>query len=63
MVLHDINLAARFADHLIALRAGAIFPTGSPAEVVTRNNMEQVFDLKCQIISDPVHGTPHVIPE
>ena len=63
MVLHDINLAARFADHIIALHAGAIFTTGSPAEVVTRNNMEQVFDLKCQIISDPVHGTPHVIPE
>ena len=62
-VLHDINLAARFADHIIALHAGAIFTTGSPAEVVTRNNMEQVFDLKCQIISDPVHGTPHVIPE
>ncbi|OIQ39711.1 MAG: iron dicitrate ABC transporter ATP-binding protein [Roseobacter sp. MedPE-SW] len=63
MVLHDINLAARFADHIIALHAGTIFTTGSPAEVVTRNNMEQVFDLKCQIISDPVHGTPHVIPE
>lgn len=63
MVLHDINLAARFADHIIALHAGAIFTKGSPSEVVTRENIKQVFDLRCQIISDPVHGTPHVIPE
>ncbi len=63
MVLHDINLAARFADHMIALRAGDIFARGRPCEVVTRSNMAAVFGLECQIIADPLHGTPHVIPE
>lgn len=63
MVLHDINLAARFASHMIALRAGDVFVKGPPDKVVTRQNMEQVFGLSCQIIADPVHGTPHVIPE
>ncbi|WP_278921121.1 ABC transporter ATP-binding protein [Pseudophaeobacter profundi] len=63
MVLHDINLAARFASHMIALRSGEVFAKGRPEQVVTRENMAEVFGLKCQIISDPVHATPHVIPE
>ena len=62
MVLHDINLAARFCDHVIALRGGAVHSQGSAQEVITVTMMAEVFDLPCSIIPDPVHGTPHVIP-
>jgi iron complex transport system ATP-binding protein len=62
MVLHDINLAARFADHIIALKDGKVHREGSPAAVITEQTMDQVFALPCTVISDPVHGTPHVIP-
>ena len=62
MVLHDINLAARFADHIVALKDGRVYRDGTPAEVVTENVMHQVFNLPCMVIADPVHGTPHVIP-
>ncbi|MGR3759153.1 ABC transporter ATP-binding protein [Roseobacteraceae bacterium NS-SX3] len=63
MVLHDVNLAARFASHMIALKNGRVFCQGTPAGVVTRPVMQSVFALPCRIIADPVHGTPHVIPE
>ncbi|UWQ51935.1 ABC transporter ATP-binding protein (plasmid) [Leisingera caerulea] len=63
MVLHDINLAARFASHMIALKDGRVFCQGTPSEVVTEAVMKSVFALPCRIIADPVHGTPHVIPE
>lgn len=62
MVLHDINLAARFADHIVALKDGKIVTQGIPSEVVTQTNMRRVFDLECTIIDDPLHRTPHVIP-
>ena len=62
MVLHDINLAARFADHIIALKDGRVHRAGSPAEVITEANMDSVFALPCTVIADPVHGSPHVIP-
>ena len=62
MVLHDINLAARFADHIVALKAGKVQVQGPPAEVVNAAMMQDVFGLPCTVISDPVHGHPHVIP-
>ncbi|MFY2823530.1 ABC transporter ATP-binding protein [Ruegeria sp. MALMAid1280] len=62
MVLHDINLASRFADHIIALKDGRVRRSGTPAEVITETTMDQVFALPCSVIADPVHGTPHVIP-
>lgn len=62
MVLHDINLAARFADHIIALKDGKVHLQGAPADVITQDAMDQVFALHCVVIADPVHGTPHVIP-
>ncbi|MFS4580639.1 ABC transporter ATP-binding protein [Phaeobacter sp. C3_T13_0] len=63
MVLHDINLAARFASHMIALKGGQVFCEGPPSGVITESVMQSVFALPCRIIPDPVHGTPHVIPE
>jgi iron complex transport system ATP-binding protein len=62
MVLHDINLAARYGDHLIAMKDGAIYAQGSPDEVINQRTIKQIFGLDCHIIRDPSHGTPHVIP-
>lgn len=62
MVLHDINLAARYADHLVALKDGRIIAAGAPREVVTAELIGEVFDLDCQVIDDPVSGTPLVLP-
>ncbi|MFC8125823.1 ABC transporter ATP-binding protein [Streptomyces sp. NPDC057302] len=62
MVLHDLNQACRYADHVVAMKAGRIAAEGTPAEVVTADLVRDVFDLKCRITPDPVSGTPLVIP-
>ncbi|MFB8444736.1 ABC transporter ATP-binding protein [Streptomyces niveus] len=61
-VLHDLNHAARYATHLIAMREGEIYAEGPPAEVVTAELVERVFGLRCQVIDDPETGTPLVVP-
>ncbi|MEU6123930.1 ABC transporter ATP-binding protein [Streptomyces sp. NPDC047123] len=61
-VLHDLNHAARYATHLIALRDGAVVAQGPPAEIVTAELVEQTFGIQCRIIDDPESGTPLVIP-
>jgi iron complex transport system ATP-binding protein len=61
-VLHDLNQAARYATHLIAMRDGAILAAGPPAEILTAELVEQTFDLPARIIEDPESGTPLVIP-
>ncbi|MET9294572.1 ABC transporter ATP-binding protein [Streptomyces sp. NPDC003077] len=61
-VLHDLNHAARYATHLIAMRGGEIIAEGAPGEVVTADLVERVFGLKCQVIDDPETGTPLVVP-
>ncbi len=61
-VLHDLNQAARYADHLIVMRDGDIITTGSPDEVIDAELVEQVFGLKALVTPDPVTGTPSVIP-
>ena len=61
-VLHEINLAARYASHLIAMRDGRIVAEGSPSEVVTEELVGRVFDLPCRVILDPDTGTPVVLP-
>lgn len=62
MVLHDLNLAARYADHLVALRAGEIVASGEPASVVTAGLVREVFGVESVIVDDPVTGTPLVVP-
>ncbi|MEO3813483.1 ABC transporter ATP-binding protein [Sphaerisporangium sp. B11E5] len=62
MVLHDLNHACRYADHVIAMKAGRIVTEGPPAEVVTAGTVEDIFGLRCQVTTDPVSGTPLVIP-
>lgn len=62
MVLHDVNLAARYADHLVALRDGAIVASGAPGEIVTAELIGRVFDLDCRVVEDPVSTKPIVLP-
>ncbi|MDR7328624.1 ABC transporter ATP-binding protein [Corynebacterium guangdongense] len=62
MVLHDMNLAARYSDHLVAMRAGAILAEGTPEEVVTADTLAEVFDLDAQILTDPLTRRPLVAP-
>lgn len=62
MVLHDLNQACRYADHVIAMKSGRIVAEGPPAEVITAATVEDVFALRCQVTTDPVSGTPLVIP-
>ncbi|MFE6915142.1 ABC transporter ATP-binding protein [Streptomyces rubiginosohelvolus] len=62
MVLHDLNLAARYADHLIALADGGLHASGTPAEVLTEETVRAVFDLDSRIIEDPVSGRPLMLP-
>ena len=62
MVLHDLNLAARYADHLVAMRDGEIVAEGTPAEVVTEEMVHAVFGLGNRVITDPVSHTPLVVP-
>jgi iron-siderophore transport system ATP-binding protein len=62
MVLHDLNLAARYADRLVAMRAGRIVAAGDPVEVMTEDMLADVFGLAARVIPDPVSGTPMVIP-
>ncbi|MEV6077224.1 ABC transporter ATP-binding protein [Streptomyces sp. NPDC052069] len=61
-VLHDLNHAARYATHLIAMRDGEIIAEGAPSDVVTAELVERVFGMRCQVIDDPETGTPLVVP-
>ena len=61
-VLHDLNQAARYASHLIALRGGEVIAAGPPAEVITAELVERAFGLRARIIEDPESRTPLVIP-
>ncbi|MET7397172.1 ABC transporter ATP-binding protein [Dactylosporangium sp. NPDC005572] len=61
-VLHDLNHAARFGTHLIAMKNGTVVAEGAPADIVTAELVEEVFGLGCLVVPDPVVGTPHVVP-
>lgn len=62
MVLHDLNLAGRYADHLVALREGRVVAAGSPCDIVTPELVREVFGLEARVIDDPVSHTPLVVP-
>ncbi|HMR50133.1 MAG TPA: ABC transporter ATP-binding protein [Arachnia sp.] len=61
-VLHDLNQAARYADHLIVMRDGDVITTGEPGSVITAELVAQVFGLPSLVVPDPVTGTPTVVP-
>ena len=62
MVLHDINLSARYADYLFAVKEGVLIAEGSPNDIVTTELIKETFALNCEVISDPVSQTPLIIP-
>lgn len=62
MVLHDINLSARYADYMFALKKGALIAEGTPQEVITESLMKTVFDLDCVVMEDPVSASPFIVP-
>ena len=62
MVLHDLNLAARYAEQLVAMKDGRIVVQGTPAEVLTEAMLLEVFGLDARVVPDPVSGTPLVVP-
>ncbi len=61
MVLHDINLSARYADHIFALHKGKLVVEGEPSKVITSILIEDIFGLHCTVIKDPISGSPSVI--
>jgi iron complex transport system ATP-binding protein len=62
IVLHDLNLACRYADHIVALKDGAILAQGAPREVITAELVTEVFGVECAVIQDPISHTPMVVP-
>lgn len=62
MVLHDLNLAARYADHLVAIADGTVHAFGSPRQVLTAQCVQAIFGLDAMIIDDPVSGKPLMLP-
>lgn len=61
-VLHDLNQAARYADHIVAMKDGAVVSTGDPATVITEDLVTDVFGLDARVIPDPESGSPLVVP-
>lgn len=61
-VLHDLNQAARFADHLVLMRDGRIVTQGTPERVLTPEQVRDTFDLRAQVVADPETGSPMVVP-
>ncbi|MGI5391086.1 ABC transporter ATP-binding protein [Streptomyces sp. CA-251251] len=62
MVLHDLNLATRYSDHLVVMREGAILAQGHPREVVTAELLSEAFGLRARVIDDPVGDRPLIVP-
>jgi iron complex transport system ATP-binding protein len=61
-VLHELNLACRYADMLVAMKDGRIVASGHPADIVDAALVEDVFGLRCRVVADPVAGTPMIVP-
>lgn len=62
IVLHDLNMACRYAHHLVAMRDGDIVAEGNPSEIITEETVRDVFGLECVVVPDPISGTPMVVP-
>lgn len=61
-VLHDLNQACRFGDHVIAMRDGKVVASGPPAQVVNPELVHQIFGMDCVVVPDPVAGSPMIVP-
>ncbi|MEU3265449.1 ABC transporter ATP-binding protein [Streptomyces bacillaris] len=62
MVLHDLNLAARYSDNLIVMRSGRILAQGHPRDVITAELLHEAFGLQAAVIDDPVGDRPLIVP-
>lgn len=62
MVLHDLNLAARYADHLVVMAGGRVLHQGAPGECLTADTVREAFGLESVVVDDPVTGSPLVVP-
>lgn len=62
MVLHDLNLASRYAHNMVAIKNGEIHAQGTPENIITCELVRTVFNMECQVSKDPMFGTPHCIP-
>jgi iron complex transport system ATP-binding protein len=61
-VLHDLNLACRYADHIVAMKDGRLVAEGRPSAVVTESLVDRVFNLTSRVVLDPVSNTPLIVP-
>ncbi len=62
VVMHDLNLASRYADHVIAMKSGRIVAEGAPRDVIDASVVSDVFGLECEVVPDPMCGTPMIVP-
>jgi iron complex transport system ATP-binding protein len=62
IVLHELNLACRYADHLVVMKDGAVVTAGPPGEVLTEEVVSDVFGMRCRVVPDPVSETPMIVP-
>ncbi|MFD7749030.1 ABC transporter ATP-binding protein [Streptomyces sp. NPDC059698] len=62
MVLHDLNLATRYSDHLVVMRAGAVLAQGHPRDVITAELLHEAFGLRARVVDDPVGDRPLIVP-
>ena len=63
MVLHDLNLAARYSDILAAIRDGSVYTSGTPNEVLTPENLRALFGIDATVTRDRAHDCPFFIPD
>lgn len=63
MVLHDLHLAARYADHLVVMADGRVLRQGTPEAVLTPETVREAFGLDAVVVADPVTGSPLVVPQ
>ncbi|MCE5169776.1 ABC transporter ATP-binding protein [Paenibacillus profundus] len=62
MVVHDLNHASRYAQHMVAIKSGTVIREGTPAEVMTRSVLREVFTIEADIVPDPRTGVPLCLP-
>ncbi|MFE3836236.1 ABC transporter ATP-binding protein [Pseudogemmobacter sonorensis] len=62
MVLHELNLAARYADRILGIQDGGVHAVGTPDEVLTETHIREIFGLDSLVMPDPVSGRPMMVP-
>ncbi len=63
MVLHDLNMSSRYADHIVAIKDGHIIAEGDPDTIITPSIVRNVYGLECEVMEDPVSRKPMILPK